>query len=142
MDILTGTYYHSIDAKGRLSFPSKLRDILGASFMITRSIDSKCITVYSNAEWEKLSEKIAKIPMSKAGALKRWIFSNAAEVIPDRQGRILLPKEMRTWAGLENEAAIIGTDNKAEIWSKELWDKEQESFDSDDLKKQLELLDF
>ena len=142
MNILTGTYYHNVDSKGRLNFPSKLRDILGAGFMATRGMGTKCITVYSMAEWEKLSEKVAALPVSKAGTIKRWLYSGACELVPDKQGRVLLPKELRDWCGIETEAVIIGTGDKAEIWSAEQWQAEFEEINPNELQAELESLDF
>lgn len=133
MTSLMGTYYHNIDVKGRMNFPTKLREILGISFYITKSIDSPCLTVYSQEEWNKLSEKVAEMPASKSGAIKRWLFSGACVVTPDKQGRILLPQELRTFAGLEKDIVVIGANDKAEIWDKARWDEMNSSIDMEEL---------
>jgi len=81
---LMGTYHHNIDAKGRMSFPTKLRDLLGGEFYVTKSINQKCLTIYSKSEWEKLANKIAELPDSMGGLdIKRWLFSGAGELVPD-----------------------------------------------------------
>ncbi len=133
MTSLMGTYYHNIDVKGRLNFPTKLREQLGVSFYITKSIDSPCLTVYSQEGWDKLSEKVAAIPASKSGMIQRWLFSGACEVTPDKQGRILLPQELRAFAGLDKELVIIGANDKAEIWDKARWEEMNSNIDMADM---------
>ena len=123
---LMGTYHHNIDAKGRMSFPTKLRDLLGGEFYVTKSINQKCLTIYSKSEWEKLANKIAELPDSIGGLdIKRWLFSGAGELVPDKQGRVLIPSDLREFAGLKKDVVVIGLDDKAEIWDKELWDAQQ-----------------
>lgn len=127
---LMGTYHHNIDSKGRMSFPTKLRDILGGEFYVTKSIDQKCLTIYSKAEWEKLAEKVATLPESMGGLkIKRWLFSGAGELVPDKQGRVLIPSDLRDFAGLTKDVVVIGLDDKAEIWDKEMWDAQQNNMD-------------
>ena len=127
---LMGTYHHNIDAKGRMSFPTKLRDILGAEFYVTKSINQKCLTIYSKDEWEKLAAKVASLPDSMGGLdIKRWLFSGAGELIPDKQGRVLIPADLREFAGLTKDVVVIGLDDKAEIWDKELWNEQQNNMD-------------
>ena len=127
---LMGTYHHNIDAKGRMSFPTKLRDLLGGEFYVTKSINQKCLTIYSKSEWEKLANKIAELPDSMGGlVIKRWLFSGAGELVPDKQGRVLIPSDLREFAGLKKDVVVIGLDDKAEIWDKELWDAQQSNMD-------------
>ena len=130
LNALMGTYHHNIDAKGRMSFPTKLRDILGGEFIVTKSINQKCLTIYSKEEWEKLSEKIALLPDSKGGLdIKRWLFSGAGELVPDKQGRVLIPSDLREFADLTKDVVVIGLDDKAEIWDKGKWDEKQQNMD-------------
>ena len=127
---LMGTYHHNIDAKGRMSFPTKLRDLLGGEFYVTKSINQKCLTIYSKSEWEKLANKIAELPDSMGGLdIKRWLFSGAGELVTDKQGRVLIPSDLREFAGLKKDVVVIGLDDKAEIWDKELWDAQQSNMD-------------
>ena len=127
---LMGTYHHNIDAKGRMSFPTKLRDLLGGEFYVTKSINQKCLTIYSKSEWENLANKIAELPDSMGGLdIKRWLFSGAGELVPDKQGRVLIPSDLREFAGLKKDVVVIGLDDKAEIWDKELWDAQQSNMD-------------
>lgn len=127
---LMGTYHHNIDAKGRMSFPTKLRDLLGMEFYVTKSINQKCLTIYSKSEWEKLANKVAALPDSMGGLdIKRWLFSGAGELVPDKQGRVLIPSDLRDFADLKKDVVVIGLDDKAEIWDKELWDAQQNNMD-------------
>ena len=85
--MLTGQYAHTLDAKGRVNFPARLREELGPRFFITRGLDN-CLFVYSPEEWQALADKLSKLPMSKSTPLSRFFFAGAAEVEPDKQGRI------------------------------------------------------
>ena len=83
MTSLIGTYYHVIDAKGRMNFPTKLRELLGSSFYVTKGLDAHCLAVYPAEEWERLSQKVAAIPESKAGLEKDVVVigaNNKAEI--------------------------------------------------------------
>lgn len=142
MTSLMGTYYHNIDAKGRLSFPTKLREILGRSFYVTKGLDQPCLTVYSQEEWDFLAAKVAAIPEAKGGQIKRWLFSGAGILTPDKQGRVLIPQDLRTFAGLEKDVVVIGANNKAEIWDKARWEQLNASFDVQQMLTVLEELGF
>lgn len=88
--MLIGEYQHNIDAKGRVIVPAKFREDLGEHFYVTKGLDG-CLFVLSAAEWKRLQDKISAMPISKSRGLQRFFFSGAAEVEPDKQGRILLP---------------------------------------------------
>ena len=118
--MLMGQYEHSIDPKNRINFPAKFREQLGENFILTVGLD-ECIAVYSAEEWDKLEQKINQLPMSRGRSVKRYFFSNAVTVEPDKQGRILLPAELRSYAGLEKDVTIIGNRNHAEIWATDVW---------------------
>jgi len=122
--VLIGEYQHNIDAKGRLIVPSKLRDGLGDLFIATRGFD-KCVVVYPMSVWTDFLEKIKQLPASSSDArrFKRFFTSNAAECEVDAQGRILLPQQLRDYAGLKKQIVSIGVGDRAEIWDKDLWDK-------------------
>lgn len=118
-----GEYQHSIDAKGRLIVPSKFRENLGSTFVITRGLDN-CLFGYPMDEWRKLEEKFKSLPMTKkdARAFARFFFSGATEVEIDKQGRINIPSTLATYAKLEKECVVLGVSSKIEIWSKAAWD--------------------
>ncbi len=123
--MLYGGYDHSIDKKGRIAIPFKLRVELGESFMVCRGIFGKrCVCVYSMKQWEELVNKIGSLPMAKSSVVKRFLYDGAFNVEFDSQGRILLPLSLREYADLQSEAHIIGVDSNIEIWNKDLWAKE------------------
>lgn len=113
--MLYGRYQHTIDAKGRMFVPAKLRDKLGDEFIAAAVMD-KCVCLYSMEEWEHLMEKLMEKPMTEARDLQRYVSSNAVDVQVDAQGRILLPKHLLSRACLQKEALVIGAGNRAEIW--------------------------
>lgn len=142
MASMIGTYYHNIDVKGRMNFPTKLRECLGTPFFITKGIDQVCLTVYAQEEWDRLAAKVVAMPESKGGIIKRWIFSGAAEVTPDKQGRILIPQNLRQFAGLEKDVVVIGANNKAEIWEKSRWEALNDAMNREELLSVMEELGF
>ncbi|MBQ9980315.1 MAG: division/cell wall cluster transcriptional repressor MraZ [Oscillospiraceae bacterium] len=111
---MTGEYRHTIDAKGRVSVPSRLREKLGSQFYVTIGLD-RCLAVYSQSRWDEFAEKFASQPYAKARHM-RPIFANACCCELDAQGRILLPQKLREYAGLKKEVTIIGVYTHAEIW--------------------------
>lgn len=119
-----GEYLHAIDNKGRLIVPAKFREGLGDKFIITKGLDN-CLFAYPLVEWSSLEEKLKKLPFTKsdARAFVRFFFSGATECEFDKQGRILIPQNLREYAGLEKEAVIIGVSSRIEIWGSEVWKK-------------------
>lgn len=118
--MLIGTYQHNIDAKGRVIMPAKLREELGDLFYATKGIDG-CITVRSKADWEALGQKLRELPAAQTIELQRFLFSGAAELDPDKQGRVLIPQHLRDFAGLSKDVVIIGTGSNVEIWDMDKW---------------------
>lgn len=117
-----GEYLHTIDDKGRLSIPAKFRDSLGQQFIATKGLDH-CLFVYPQAEWQQLEQKLKALPFTQpeARAFVRFFFSGATECDLDKQGRILLPANLREYAQLEKEAVLVGVSSRVEIWSQALW---------------------
>ena len=126
-----GEYNHTIDAKGRLIVPSKFREQLGNEFVVTKGLDG-CLFVYSNEEWKHIEEKFREIPLTTKDARKfsRFFFAGAASCEVDKQGRILLPANLREYAGIEKEVVSVGVLSRVEIWSKDRW---QDNGDYDDM---------
>lgn len=120
--MLMGEYIHTLDDKGRLILPAKFRDELGQRFIATKGLDA-CLFVYAKEEWAILEEKLKRLPLGKpeARAFVRFFFSGAAEVECDKQGRVLLPNNLREHAKLDKDVVVIGVSNRIEIWNKELW---------------------
>ena len=122
---MTGTYEHSIDAKGRLFIPAKLREELGTSFYLAVGVDA-CLAIYPQATWDRFTEKFAALPMSQSKKTMRLLFANAAKCELDGQGRIVVPQKLRKYAGLEKETVIIGVNDRAEIWAADTWRAQEE----------------
>ncbi|MBO1005504.1 division/cell wall cluster transcriptional repressor MraZ [Pseudogracilibacillus auburnensis] len=128
-----GEYQHNIDVKGRMIVPSKFREGLGESFVLTRGLD-KCLFAYPMDEWRLLEEKLKKLPLTKkdARSFTRFFFSGAVECEVDKQGRINIPQTLRTYSNLEKECVVIGVSSRVEVWSKEIWEdyftQSEESF--------------
>lgn len=120
--MLMGTYQHNIDPKGRVIMPAKFREELGSVFYITRGLDN-CLSVLSKSDWDNLGEKLRILPSSQTKDIQRFLFSGAAELEPDKQGRVLIPQPLRDYAGLTKDVVIIGTGVKAEIWDLERWNE-------------------
>lgn len=139
--MLTGQYTHSIDAKGRVNFPAKLREELGERFIITRGLDN-CLFVYSVDEWNQLAAKLHELPISKSAPLNRFFFAGAAEAEPDKQGRVLLPAHLREYAGLDRDVTIAGVSNRAEIWDTARWEKQNELLTADSIASAMDELGF
>lgn len=131
--MLIGEYPCSLDVKGRLSFPAKLRDELGQCFIIAKGLGKPCLFVYSLENWKALDEKMRALPISKAGALKSLFFASASEAEPDKQGRIVIPAGLRGFGNLEKDAVVIGVSDHCEIWSREAWEQLCATTDSEAL---------
>ena len=138
---MTGQYQHTVDAKGRLFIPAKLREELGETFYVTMGMDG-CLSVYSDESWAKFTEKFESLPYTRTKAM-RPLFANAAKCEPDKQGRFLIPTELREYAGLKQEVTFIGQAGHAEIWDSEAYDKlEAETLTPEALAAVMEELDF
>ncbi len=139
--VLKGTFYQSMDAKGRMTFPAKLREIIGERFIVTRGSDG-CLFVYSKEDFDRRAAKISRLPMAQARDFQRVFMANANEVEADKQGRILIPPNLRRLASLDKEVVVTGVSDRCEIWDKEKWDSFNDSVDMGALMDALEGLDF
>ena len=116
---MTGEYQHSLDAKGRLFMPAKLRDELGEVFFITISMD-RCLCAYSGESWQNLSERVSAMPYVKQRKM-RPILAHAAKCELDAQGRALIPQKLRDYAGFTKNVTVVGCNNHAELWDSDAW---------------------
>ena len=119
-----GEYHHSIDDKGRLIIPSKFREELGNNFIITRGIEN-CLFVYSLDSWNEIVRKIESKQKKKKDArtFTRFFLSGASEAEFDKQGRINITSPLISYAKITKECIVIGTGDRLEIWSEELWNE-------------------
>jgi len=120
--VFLGRFTHAIDDKGRLAIPARFREAFRGQGVLTRGID-RCLTLYPMDSWQPLAEKVSSLSISDpdARAFRRMVFAEATVVEFDRQGRILLPPELRAYAVLEREAIVVGVHSYVEIWSPENW---------------------
>lgn len=119
-----GEYLHSMDEKGRSALPSKFRNQLKKGAVVTRGLD-KSLFLYPLDEWKILAKKLAELPISqgKSRAFARLMLSGAMEVVPDSQGRILIPEYLRLYAGIGKKVVFAGLYNRVELWDEVLWDE-------------------
>ena len=122
--MLIGEYEHSLDVKGRLIMPAKLRQDIGETFIITKGLDG-CLFVFSQNEWNNFEEKLKSLPLSDKNARNfvRFFLSGATECEIDKQGRFLIAGKLREVASLDKDVTIIGTGTRIEIWNKEKWEE-------------------
>lgn len=118
-----GEFHHSIDNKGRLIIPSKVRYDLGENFIVTRGLDG-CLFIYPNKEWNNIINKYKELPDTKDRRHFMRIFLSGATVCEfDKQGRINIPAPLIKFAALEKDCIIIGVDERLEVWSKSRWEE-------------------
>lgn len=132
-----GRYEHSLDSKGRLTLPSEYAGELAAGVVLTRGIES-CVYLFPRTEFERISGRLSALSMTdtRGRKLKRWLFSNAQVVEPDRQRRVILPQRLRDLARISDKVLIAGMDSYVELWQPEAWEEhdlllEQEAADQD-----------
>lgn len=122
--LLIGEYEHSLDVKGRLIMPAKLREDIGDKFIITKGLDG-CLFGFSQKEWNNFEEKLKTLPLTNKNArdFVRFFLSGAIECEIDKQGRFLIAANLREYAELDKEVMITGVGTRIEIWDKEKWKK-------------------
>ena len=116
---MTGEYQHALDNKGRIFIPARLREELGQAVFVTLSMD-RCLSVYSKENWDLLTEKVNALPYVRQRKM-RPLFAYAVRCDLDAQGRILLPQNLRDWAGLVKNVTVVGCNNHAELWDSDSW---------------------
>ncbi|MCI8545804.1 MAG: division/cell wall cluster transcriptional repressor MraZ [Clostridia bacterium] len=139
--MLIGEYEHSVDAKGRLIMPAKLRSDMGDKFIVTKGLDG-CLFAFSQDEWLNFETKLKTLPLSDKNARNfvRFFLSGATECEIDKQGRFLLPNNLRVVANLNKEAVIIGVGTRLEIWDKETWQSCDENISADEIAENMTML--
>jgi len=117
-----GEFEHTLDDRGRITLPAKFRAELAQGVVITRGLD-RCLFLFPMDQWVPLAERISALPLGKpsARALRRLLFSGASDVVPDRQGRILIPAYLREYANINGQVVITGLNTYIEVWSAEVW---------------------
>jgi len=120
--VFLGRFEHNLDVKGRIAIPAKFRADLAEGVVVTRGID-RCLAAYSLSAWEDLAARLNALSMADPNArlMRRMVFSEAMDSTLDGQGRILIPTDLRLYAGIEREAIVVGLHSTFEIWSPERW---------------------
>jgi MraZ protein len=126
--MLIGQYKHTIDNKKRLALPAKFRGELGAKVVVTKGVET-CLVVYTEKEWESMSQKLASLPISQteARSFTRHLLASAMEVELDKLGRILIPDYLKDYSELEKNVVICGLSNRLEIWNESKWENYSKS---------------
>ena len=127
-----GQYPRTVHEKGRVTIPAKIRDALEEGVVVTRGLDG-CLFMFPAAEWDRLADRISELPLTNptARAFTRFMFANACDCKPDRQGRILIPKYLLELAGISEEAVIIGSNSHLELWSPGKFEETQSHVEQD-----------
>jgi MraZ protein len=120
--VFTGEYRHTVDDKGRLAVPAKFRSQLEDGAVISRWLDA-CLAIHTRAGWEALAARVAGLPITDPNSrlFTRYVFSGAVEAELDKQGRVVVPAYLREWAGLAEDAVVVGSRDHAEIWEPSRW---------------------
>lgn len=117
----------NIEAKGRFAMPARYREQLdqddSKQLVVTIDTEERCLLLYPVKAWEEIEAKLAKLPSfdPQARRVQRLLIGHATELEFDAQGRLLLPPELRDYAGIEKKIVLLGQSNKFEIWSDEVW---------------------
>ncbi|MBQ9773288.1 MAG: division/cell wall cluster transcriptional repressor MraZ [Clostridia bacterium] len=138
--MLGGEYRHGLDAKNRIFIPAKLREELGASFVVAKDIREKCLKVYSVAGWEAYIAPLKEQKRKLSEKIMRFLHASMVQASPDSQGRIVLPIELVEHAEIEKNVVIVGCGDYAEIWSEASYDALKNEIDLDAMIEELEEL--
>lgn len=121
--MFSGMSNHSIDSKGRIVLPAKFREELGDTFYLVRGFGNCCIQAMSTEQFNTICSRIMELPADKAMALQYTFSATAVEVTPNAQGRVIIPQNLREFAGIEGDALVIGMNTRVEIWSQPKFDE-------------------
>ena len=137
--MLIGEYEHSLDSKGRMILPAKIREDLGEKFIITKGLDG-CLFGFSESEWNNFEEKLKQLPLTNKNArtFSRFFVAGATTCELDKQGRILVPQTLREFAGLEKDVVLTGNLNRIEVCSKEKWSENCNYDDMDSIAESMQ----
>lgn len=126
-----GEHRHSLDAKGRVIFPTRYRDELGTQVVVQKGLE-RCLFVYPQAEWEQVEAKVKGLPTTnpKARRYARFFFSQASQERVDAQGRLTIPQPFRGYADLDSQVVIVGAGARLEIWDQASWDEQMSDAES------------
>ncbi len=130
--MLINSSQHAVDAKGRIFFPMRFRDDMWDKIVICRGI-GKYLMLFSPEEWKRFTDRFNRLPDSSREKVRRFFFSVAAECSVDQQGRLLLPQNLREFAGLNKNVTVAGMQDHAEIWDSDVWAQAQKQISADEI---------
>ena len=118
-----GTHQPRLDDKGRLFLPATFRDELAGGLVITKG-QERCLYVWPVAEFERMTDQLRTAPVTSKAArdYQRVLFAGASDEVPDKQGRVTIPPQLREYAGLTKDCVVIGANTRVEIWDSSAWD--------------------
>jgi MraZ protein len=121
-----GQFEHTLDDAGRVSLPAKYRPDLAEGVVITRGLD-RCLFLFPISQWTPLAKQISDLPLGNptARTARRLLFSSASDIVPDRQGRILIPAYLREYANIDGQVMIVGLNTYVELWNVADWRRVQ-----------------
>ena len=127
-----GRFGHTIDDKGRLTIPAKYRTSLASGVVVTRGIE-RCLYIYPLAEWDHLSSQIRQLPLTskEARSMTRFLFAEAADCVPDKQGRVLIPAYLRDYANLKSDVIVAGSHDHLEVWNPDAYEQDNRHLEDD-----------
>lgn len=133
-----GEYNHTIDPKSRVIIPAKFREDLGNQFVLTKGLDG-CLYGYPLEEWEAVGRRFQETMKANKDARKfsRFLFSSASACDIDKQGRVLVPSNLREYAGLTRDVVVAGNLSHIEIWDRKRWDEANTFDDMDEVADKL-----
>ncbi len=126
-----GSYEHAIDEKGRVAIPARFRTELAGGMVLTRGFD-RCLLIFPLPYWSDLTRRVSALSLvdEDARMLRRLLFASASEQEMDRQGRILLPQNLREAGGLTDQALLVGLDAFIEVWAPDCWREVQQRLET------------
>ena len=129
--MLQGEFHHTVDAKGRFFFPTQLREEIGNDPVICRGYE-KNLMIFSREEWNRFADKIASLPLRDSRAMTLRFITRSGPAAVDAQGRMLVPQQMREFAGISKNIVIAGAQNAIELWDEAAWNAKMELLDEED----------
>lgn len=127
-----GTHTPRLDEKGRLVLPAKFRDELAEGLVVTRG-QERCLTVWPASGFAQFTQQVQSAPQTSrdSRAYFRMLFAGASDEVPDKQGRVTLPQQLRDYAGLERECVVIGMNDRVEVWETSRWEQYSAAHEAD-----------
>ena len=126
MVLFHGEYTHHLDPQGRIAIPSRFREAFKRGIFLSKGLDP-CVWAFTTSAWESWSESIAALSPNRrqARVLRRMTFGSAFDLELDRQGRVVLPQPLRTYANLRDEVVLVGGGEYLELWDRQQWEEHE-----------------